>query len=271
MRIAAVAVFLLVSLTVICTTVPTPATAQVGQKTVLVLYASRSDAPRPIALDRVIRPALDRGLAERLDYYVEYLDVWRFPEGEYLGALRDFLRRKYAELDLDIVIATTDAALEFANRFGAELFPDAAVVFSASPGSRAWPRSTGVTSTLDFKTTIDHALELQPDIRQIFVVSGASAFDKDYEDLARTQLRALENRVTFTHLHPGQEPCGASHLVTVNNDPASVQRGLDAGVGVRRQDRRRRGIGSGGYAALRGEQHVSGVVGFGPGETIPRK
>jgi hypothetical protein len=41
-----------------------------------------------------------------------------------------------------------------------------------------------VTFAIDFRSTLDFALALQPDIKQVFVVSGASDFDAFYLNLA---------------------------------------------------------------------------------------
>ena len=66
-------------------------------------------------IDDTIRTVLNDGLAGQLDYYTEYLDVARFPEPDYEPAVRDFFRRKYARQTFDVVVATTDAMLDFVN------------------------------------------------------------------------------------------------------------------------------------------------------------
>ena len=41
--------------------------------------------------------------------------------------------------------------------------------------------------------------QLQPDTQRVFVLSGSSAFDKIYEDIARAQFRAFDARFEFTY------------------------------------------------------------------------
>ena len=149
-------------------------------------------------LDGTIRTVLNEGLPGRLDYYTEYLDTSRFPQAEYQEALRVFLARKYASQNFDIVIATTDAMFEFVNRYRDEIFPGAAVVFNTS-SPRSGSRATGVVSPFDFKSTLDLAIQLHPDLRHVFVVSGVSAEDRFFANLARTQFRAFEGRLSFTY------------------------------------------------------------------------
>ena len=52
---------------------------------------------------------------------------------------------------------------------------------------------------MDFARTVTLATQLQPETRRVFVVSGSSAFDKSYLDLARAQFRAFDGRLEFTY------------------------------------------------------------------------
>ena len=88
-----------------------------------------------------------------------------------------------------------------------ELFAGVPVVFATSPSVEAElglpkvrePRSTGVTSATDLTRTLTLVTQLQPNTKRVFVVSGSSVLDKLYEDVARTQFRALEGRFEFTY------------------------------------------------------------------------
>ena len=50
------------------------------------------------------------------------------------------------------------------------------------------------------KSTLDLALGLQPDVKRVFVASGASGFDRHYEEVARRQFQGFEGRLAFTYL-----------------------------------------------------------------------
>jgi len=196
MRSPAVAAILVASalVGVLCSVAAT----QSPQKTVLVLIPLQRGSPMSIDVDSTIRRVLNDGLAGQLDYYTEYLDVARFPDSDYEPAVRDFFRRKYAGNTFDVVVAPTDAMIDFVNRYRDELFPGAAVVYAAG-SPRQGPKATGVVFPLDMKSTIDVAIRLHPDLRQVFVVSGASDTDRVYQDLARAQFRAFDGRLDFTY------------------------------------------------------------------------
>lgn len=177
------------------------ARAAEGQQQVLVLYGTRRDAQIAVVGDRELPRLLDAGLHRGLDYYAEYIDRARFPDPQYKAAFGDFLRLKYKGQRFDLVIAIQDIAIDFISEVRNELFPDTPIVYFAnSPSTARITNSTGVIAGLDLASTVVLAGELQPDLRQVFVVSGVESGDKVYERAAREQLASFEPRLTVTYL-----------------------------------------------------------------------
>jgi hypothetical protein len=144
--------------------------------------------------------SLSQGLAGRLDYHAEYIDLARFPDASYQVALRDFIRAKYASYQFDLIIATSTAPLDFVTRYRDELFPGTPLVYSAGPGAPAVANATGVTSDVNLSDSLQIAVTIQPGTQRVVVVRGASAFDKYYEALARQQFSPFEGKLRFTYL-----------------------------------------------------------------------
>ena len=170
------------------------------QKRVLAIHPGRREMPALVTVDVEVQRVLSAALGSRLDYYAEHIDMGRFPEREYQLALRDFLRHKYGRTSIDVVIATSNGAFEFARDNRDLLFPGAAIVAFFNPSGARAANSTGVSSGINFRGTLDLALTLQPEITQVFVVSGAAEFDRFYEDIARSQFQQYTNRLTFNYL-----------------------------------------------------------------------
>ena len=156
--------------------------------------------PAFAAIDAEIQRVLSASFGSRVDYYAEYVDVARFADPSYVVALRDFLGHKYANTDVDVVIATSASTFELARDSRALLFPDAAIVAIFSPTGTRVANTTGVTLDINMHGSLDLALALQPDVTQVFVVSGGSDFDRFYEDAARAEFQPYTNRLTFTYL-----------------------------------------------------------------------
>ena len=72
--------------------------------------------PAFAAIDAEIQRVLSASFGSRVDYYAEYVDVARFADPSYVVALRDFLRHKYAKIDVDVVIATSAVNLRIGPR-----------------------------------------------------------------------------------------------------------------------------------------------------------
>ena len=172
----------------------------VGQKHVLVLHSTRSDTQLPILVDSMLPSALSAQLGAPVDYYSENLDAARFQGAAAEAAFRAYLAGKYGARRFDLIIAMQDIARNFV--FNARgLFGDAPVVFSSTgPTVQRAPDSTGVVAPTDLRPSLTLATALQPDVNQVFVVTGASPRDRIYEQLAHEQFASLAGRLTFTYL-----------------------------------------------------------------------
>ena len=168
---------------------------------VLALYVATPGAAGAASFETVFQKTMGEALGSRLDFQSEFIDLSRYSDPSYPAALVDFLHYKYERLPPDVIIATTEGAHQFVERFRAQLFPATPVVFidrTASP--RVSPGMTGITAPLDLAGTVDLALTLQPATTQVFVVSGKSEFDRRYQEVARQQLARFAGRVGVTYL-----------------------------------------------------------------------
>jgi signal transduction histidine kinase len=170
------------------------------QKRVLALYTTRRDEQLSIIGERQLPQLLEAGLNESLDYYSEFIDIGRFSELGHAAAFRDFLRLKYLDQRFDIVIAMGGVAVEFLRTRQHELFPDTPIVFFANQALGAPPNSTGVIVELKLAATLEMAADLQPGLKNVFVVTGASSRDNFWLARARAQFKPFESRFNITYL-----------------------------------------------------------------------
>ena len=177
------------------------------QKAVLALYGSRPDLPSNLIVDEIIRSTLERELGPRLDFYAEFLDTARWPEGETQVAVHDFLRHRYAQRKLSAIIAVARPAINFMRVYGDELFPGVPIIaYGDSDALRDWDPGRPITGTLakvDLSRTVELVLRLQPETREILVISGVSDSDRWRQSEARRQLDRLEKTVKLTYMDAG--------------------------------------------------------------------
>ena len=171
-----------------------------GHQKVLVLYSIRRDARIVAVGERDFPSILGAGQPNQLDYYSEDFDRGRFPTPAFQDAFLEYLKQKYQGRRFDVVILANELPVDFIERARRELFPDTPIVFYDSARDSARPsNSTGVVATLDLADTVALAVQLQPDLRHLFVVADAYSGSPRYADLVREQLRAWESRLSVTY------------------------------------------------------------------------
>ena len=171
-------------------------------KRVLVLYWHDRNYPLNAGFEESFQKALPAGAFE---YYPEYLESNRFPGETQSLALRDYLRQKYADRPLDVIVIVGYSTLDFVSKYRNDLFPMVPIVFvlpsRPNPELLAQrPDMTGLVTLHEFTRTLDLALRLHRDTEHVFVVSGDLEHDKRYETTARQELKSYESRLDITYL-----------------------------------------------------------------------
>src|SRR5262249_6845489 len=137
--------------------------------------------------------------------YREYLDLSWFPTEGQERQLGRLMKQKYAGRNIDLVMACGDAALRFALRERASVFPDVPIVFCGGGHSSIRdiplpPDGTGVTMLVGWTAGVELALRLEPRTQPGVFVGGTRPTQRVWEGLARKAFSKFENRVTFSYL-----------------------------------------------------------------------
>lgn len=174
-------------------------------KRVVVLYWYDKNYPGHVRWDRGFTSALWSMDDGSIEYYPEYLEANRFPGETQSEILRDYLKHKYADRKIDVVVAQSDVSLNFLIKYKNDLFPDTPVVFYSAirPGAdtlASRPNMTGVVVFGGFRKTVDCALTIHPETEQVFVISGTLEHDRRFENRARSELRDLEASIKINYL-----------------------------------------------------------------------
>lgn len=184
--------------------VPAAAAPDPAAKTILAFHWYAKDAPANVAFEGYLQAVLSREARQPVEYYPEYIESNRFPGEAHARILRDYLRQKYADRTIDVVLAVGPVPIEFVLTYRNDLFPDTPIVFytgaSVDVDLASQPNVTGVLNADSYARTMDLALRLQPDTTQAFVISGTPEREGVLEQEARRQLAKYEGRVGLTYL-----------------------------------------------------------------------
>ena len=121
---------------------------------------------------------------------IEYMDWRRFPSPEREALLFKSLELKFGSQPFDLIITLDDPALLFAYKLRRQTGVKTPIVFGGinnyTPGTiRGEEQVTGVAESTDVAGTVDMALRLQPDTREVVVIN-------DQNESAIESRRALE-------------------------------------------------------------------------------
>jgi len=174
-------------------------------KRVLVLYWYDKDYPGHVKWDESFRAALKPASTGPIEYYPEYLEANRFPGAIQSEALHRYLKQKYSDRTIDVVVAQSEVSLTFLAKYSDDLFPNTPIVFYS--GTRPKPEAiesrpnvTGLVVFTQFRKTLDCALRLKPNTDRVWVISGSLERDKRFERLAREEFRDYQNRLKVEYL-----------------------------------------------------------------------
>jgi signal transduction histidine kinase/CheY-like chemotaxis protein len=172
---------------------------------VLILYWDDRDNPANADFDRDFQAALRLAAPRDVEYYSEYLESTRFPGEHQSLFLRDYIRQKYANRTIDVIVTTASAPLDFLLKYRSELFPHTPIVFAAtripSPAElRSGAGATGIIYVSSYRRTIDLALKLHPGTEHVFVVSATPSPNSSFEAMARNDLQGFKSAAAISYL-----------------------------------------------------------------------
>jgi signal transduction histidine kinase len=173
-----------------------------SSRTVLTVHWGTEDFPANVVVDAAIRGVLASSPDLDVDYFAEYLESDRFG-AEAAPVLGDYIRQKYRGRRIDLVIAITNASLQFVLDHRGELFSDAPIVFAGLAVPDDVTRNAGrglaaVRVANAFAETLRLALTLHPSTDRVFVVARSQ--NKESVATVRAELEAFSPRVRLTFM-----------------------------------------------------------------------
>ncbi|MBF0166904.1 MAG: hypothetical protein HQL45_04665, partial [Alphaproteobacteria bacterium] len=133
--------------------------------------------------------------------FFEYLDLGRNTDPAYRQQLLAYLKGKYADERIDLIITVQQPALNFLLHDARDIAPHAPVISFQAPTPSATElggrQIISQLSRFDIKGTVERSLELFPNTKEILFVSGSSPADKRVAEEARTTSLAWKDRLAI--------------------------------------------------------------------------
>jgi signal transduction histidine kinase len=173
-------------------------------RSVLLLDQSEPNAPFGLQFRAALRASLNQGQDDPITIYSEVMDIARFGGPGYDAVLRDYLREKYKDKKLGVIVAHGSAALELLLRLRDELWPDVPVVFALVDELRLAQLKlpsdvTGQTVRLKFEHVVEMAQTMVPGLKRIALVGDKLEGQPFFGHFAR-EIPAFKDRFEFIDL-----------------------------------------------------------------------
>jgi hypothetical protein len=169
------------------------------KKTAMTLYGDPLSIPAERMTEQGMTAALSSAHRWDLEVFSENFDFTRFPAAQYGDDLVRYLRAKYGTRKVDVLIPDTNTALQFILDHRDELFRGVPIVFvdhHEVEGKEMPPGITGLWMAWDYRRTLELALRLQPETREVVCVCGTGAEEQPWNDEARKVLHGFASRVS---------------------------------------------------------------------------
>lgn len=174
------------------------------EKTVLVINEVGLAHPASTLVTEHLLSALSSNPNYQVEFYVESINASSASENSEARTVAN-LTAEYRERHLDVIVAMGPAVIKMITGHDGTFFPDVPVVICGSSREQAGnpvlgTRYTGSWMKIEPKKTLDAALRLFPETKQVFVVGGASNFDRGVEGLTRAALQSDSAPLEITYL-----------------------------------------------------------------------
>ena len=181
-----------------------PASQAQVKKTILVINEFGQSTPVSVIVADQIRLAIHSDPRFQVQFQWENLDAMDL-SNDSLNEQRDLVAQRHLGQKLDLIVLVGPDPLQLLTDRSKAFYAEVPVVFCcAAQGQPAQPvtdsRSTGSWLQFEPAKTLDAALRLLPETRELFVVTGQSRFDKGVAALAKASLTSYEDKLDITYL-----------------------------------------------------------------------
>lgn len=175
-------------------------------KRVLVVHSFGSVAPPFTTHSIAFETELVRKLGARVDLDEVSLDMARYADSTLQEALVEYLQKRQAHWQPDLVVPIGSPAGIFVEQYRDRLFPDAAILYTGMDRRRLSPdalknNAAFVGSSFDLPGFVEDILQIAPSTKNIAVVIGASPLEQYWAAAFRKEFEPFANRINFIWLN----------------------------------------------------------------------
>jgi signal transduction histidine kinase len=175
-------------------------------KRVLMVHSFGSSAPPFTTHSTAFETALTQEMGKRVDLDEVSLDMARYAQPSMEEAFVEFLLKRLAKWQPDLVVPIGSPAGRFVVKFRDRLFPGTPVIYTGMdrrtvPPDAITKNATFVGENFKLAGLVEDILQLAPDTTNIEVILGATPLERYWTIEFRRAFEPFTNRVSFNFLN----------------------------------------------------------------------
>jgi signal transduction histidine kinase len=173
-------------------------------KNILILFAFAPTTPAYRIILEGIRQKLTDEFGDSYSLHMEYLETERYPKGQYSRERFELYNRKYADVDLDLLICVgVDIIYTVRNNADNHIKNIPAITIDLDLSKYGLPfdmslnrKTTVIGLKLDPGVSITEALNLFPMTTSVYFICGNSMIDSLYMKISEIEAKKLNDRIS---------------------------------------------------------------------------
>jgi signal transduction histidine kinase len=172
---------------------------------IVILHGMNYSNPVPAIVSASLRKRLIEMSSGKLIISADFFDLQRKTDAERELRLAQLLQEKYSNVSFDLIVAIDPAGLALALKHRDIVSANTPIAFvGVSPQTYAQlqpaPNVTGIFYEFDLEKTLTLARHLQPNARELFIVTGNAPIDQSWQVAARRAVEAKHWPYAATYL-----------------------------------------------------------------------
>jgi len=175
----------------------------IQQKHILVLHSYNKSMSWVTNIDKAITDTLKPN-ENNYVLHVEYMDTKRVFTIEYLNNLKTLYKNKYKNIKFDLILSSDNNAFNFLRTNRDKLFGNVPVSFCGvnffkDSDLDGYSNYTGAIERFDAKATIDMAIKLNPNAKNIFIINDYLTTGKAWTKTIKKQLTGINKNIIYAN------------------------------------------------------------------------
>jgi signal transduction histidine kinase len=173
-------------------------------KHVLLVHSFSSAAPPFTVESMAFETELVAKMGERVDLDEVSLDMARYADREMQEAIVDYLQKRHAKWQPDLVVPIGAPASIFVANYRDRLFPETPILYASAdrrllPPGALEKNAAYIGQVYEIPGMLEDMLQIAPATKNIAVVVGATPLEHVWQEVFQKATEPLANRINFTY------------------------------------------------------------------------